>query len=68
MLNGMKAKAFLIGTMAISILISGCGVKKDSDDKVMLEIGDNITEVTSDGKKNLLDIKYNGSTYLSHPF
>lgn len=62
MLNGMKAKALLIGTMAISILISGCGVKKDSDDKVMLEIGDNITEVTSDGKKNLLDIKYNGST------
>ena len=66
MLNGMKAKALLIGTLAVSILISGCGVKKDSDDRVMLEIGDNITEVTSDGKKNLLDIKYNGSTYWQY--
>ena len=55
MLNGMKAKALLIGTMAISILISGCGVKKDSDDKVMLQIGKNITEVNSAGQKKLLD-------------
>ena len=46
MLNGIKTKALLIGTMAVSILISGCGVKKDSDDKVMLQIGNNITEVT----------------------
>ena len=66
MLNGMKAKALLIGTMAISILISGCGVKKDSDDKVMLEIGDNITEVTSDGQKNLLDISNNKATYWQY--
>ena len=58
MLNGIKAKVLLIGAMAVSMLISGCGVKKDSDDKVMLQNGRNITEVTSGGKKNLLN---NGS-------
>lgn len=46
-----KSKALLIGTMVVSILISGCGVKKDSDDKAMLVIGNNITEVTSDGQE-----------------
>jgi len=51
MLNGIKSKALLIGTMVVSILISGCGVKKDSDDKAMLVIGNNITEVTSDGQE-----------------
>ena len=55
MLNGIKAKALLIGTLAVSFLISGCGVKKDSDDRVMLQIGKNITEVNSAGKKKLLD-------------
>ena len=55
MLNGIKAKAFLIGTLVFSFLISGCGVKKDSDDRVMLVTGNNITEVTSAGKKKLLD-------------
>ena len=58
MLKGIKAKALLIGTLVFSFLISGCGVKKDSDDKVMLQNGRNITEVTSGGKKNLLN---NGS-------
>ncbi len=66
MLNGMKAKALLIGTMAISILISGCGVKKDSDDKVMLLDRKNITEVTSGGKKNLLDISKDHKTYWQY--
>ncbi len=66
MLNGMKAKALLIGTMAISILISGCGVKKDSDDKVMLLDRKNITEVISGGKKNLLDISKDHKTYWQY--
>ena len=55
MLNGIKSKALLLGALVVSMLISGCGVKKDSDDKVMLQNGRNITEVTSDGKKNLLN-------------
>ena len=55
MLKGIKAKAFIIGTLAVSFLISGCGVKKDSDDRAMLVTGNNITEVTSAGKKKLLD-------------
>ena len=55
MLNGIKAKAFLIGTLAVSFLISGCGVKKDSYDRAMLVTGTNITEVTSAEKKKLLD-------------
>ena len=55
MLNGIKSKALLIGTMAVSILISGCGVKKDSDDRAMLFIGKTITEVNSDGQETLLD-------------
>ena len=66
MLKGIKAKTLLIGTLVFSFLISGCGVKKDSDDKAMLVIGNNITEVTSDGQENLLDIKYNGSTYWQY--
>ena len=66
MLNGMKAKALLIGTMVISFLISGCGVKKDSDDKVMLLDRKNITEVTSGGKKNLLDISKDHKTYWQY--
>ena len=57
MINGIKTKAILIGIMAVSILISGCGVKKDSDDKVMLVIGKTITEVTSDGQETLLDTR-----------
>ena len=57
MLNGIKAKALLIGAMVVSILISGCGVKKDSDDKVMLVIGKTITEVNSDGQETLLDTR-----------
>ena len=32
----------------------------------MLEIGDNITEVTSDGQKNLLDISNNKATYWQY--
>ena len=66
MLSGIRSKALLIGTMAVSILISERGEKKDSDDKVMLEIGDNITEVTSDGQKNLLDISNNKATYWQY--
>ena len=66
MLNGIKSKALLTGIMAVTIMISGCGVKKDSDDKVMLEIGDNITEVTSDGQKDLLDISNNKATYWQY--
>jgi len=66
MLKGIKAKALLTGTMAVSILISGCGAKKDSDDKVMLDIGDNITEVTSDGQKSILDISDNKATYWQY--
>ena len=58
MLNGIKAKAILIGIMAVSILISGCGVKKDSDDRAMLVIGKTITEVSSDGKETLLDTHF----------
>ena len=60
MLNGIKAKVLLIGAMAVSMLISGCGVKKDSDDKVMLVHGRNIIEVNSEGKKKLLDKNYGG--------
>ena len=55
MLNGIKTRALLIGALVVSFLISGCGVKKDSNDKAMLVIGSNITEVTSDGQKKLLD-------------
>ena len=55
MLNGKKSKALLIGIMSVSTLISGCGVEKDSDDRVMLEIEECITEVTSDGQETLLD-------------
>ena len=66
MLNGIKSKALLTGIMAVTIMISGCGVKKDSDDKVMLQIGDNITEVTSDGQKKLLDISNNEATYWQY--
>ena len=55
MFKGIKAKALLIGTIVVSFLISGCGGKKDSDDRVMLVAGNNITEVTSAGKKKLLD-------------
>lgn len=58
MLNGKKTKTLLAGTMAVSILISGCGVEKDSDDRVMLEIDQCITEVTSDGQETLLDNNY----------
>ena len=54
-LKGIKTRALLIGALAVSFLISGCGVKKESDDKAMLVIGSNITEVTSDGQKKLLD-------------
>ncbi len=64
MLKGIKAKALLIGTLVFSFLISGCGVKKDSDDRVMLVTGNNITEVTSAGKKKLLDKNYGG--YLQY--
>ena len=66
MLNGIKAKALLIGTLAVSFLISGCGVKKDSDDKALLLDRKNITEVTSNGKKNLLDISKNHETYWQY--
>ena len=66
MLNVKKTKSLLIGTMAVSMLISGCGVKKDSDDKAMLEIGDSITEVNSDGHKNLLDIKHDGRNFYQY--
>ena len=66
MLKGIKAKALLIGTLVFSFLISGCGVKKDSDDKAMLVIGSNITEVTSDGQKKLLDISNNKATYWQY--
>ena len=66
MLNGIKSKALLTGIMAVSILISGCGVKKDSDDKVMLVIDESITEVTSNGKESLLDIRDNGATYWQY--
>lgn len=55
MLNGKKSKALLTGTIVVSILMSGCGVKKDSDDRVMLEINESIREVTSDGQELLLD-------------
>ena len=58
MLNGKKSKALLIGTMVVSTLFSGCGVEKDSDDRVMLEIEECITEVTSDGQETLLDTNY----------
>ena len=58
MLNGIKSKAFLIGILVVSMLISGCGVKKDSDDKAILVNGRNIIEVNSKGKKNLLDKNY----------
>ena len=50
MLKGIKAKALLIGTLVFSFLISGCGVKKDCDDRVMLEFGSNINAVNSAGK------------------
>ena len=66
MLKGIKAKALLIGTLVFSFLISGCGVKKDSDDKVMLLDRKNITEVTSNGKKNLLDISKDHKTYWQY--
>ena len=38
MINKTKYKTLLVGTLAVSILISGCVVEKDSDDRVMLEI------------------------------
>ena len=66
MLKGIKFKALLIGALAVSFLISGCGVKKDSDDKVMLLDRKNITEVTSNGKKNLLDISKDHKTYWQY--
>ena len=55
MINKTKSKTLLIRIMAVSILISGCGVEKDSDDRVMLEIDECITEVTSEGQEILLD-------------
>ena len=58
MINKAKSKTLLIGTIALSILISGCGVEKDSDDRVMLEINEQITEVTSGGQETLLDTNY----------
>ena len=61
-----KSTVILIALLALSFLISGCGVKKDSDDKVMLQIGNNITEVTSDGQKKLLDISNNKATYWQY--
>ena len=54
-LKGIKTRAFLIGALVVSFLISGCGVKTESDDKAMLVIGSNITEVNSAGQKKLLD-------------
>lgn len=66
MLNGIRSKALLTGIIVVSILISGCGVKKDSDDKAMLLNRKNITEVTSAGKKNLLDISKNHNTYWQY--
>lgn len=66
MLNGIKAKAILIGIMAVSILISGCGVKKDSDDRAMLVIGKTITAVNSDGREKIMDLKYYGQTYWQY--
>ena len=60
MFKGIKSKILLIGAMVVSMLISGCGVKKDSDDKVMLVNGRNIIEVNSEGKKKLLDKNYGG--------
>ena len=66
MLNRKKSKALLIGTMAASILISGCGVKKDSDDKVLLQIDENITEITSDGQEDLLDISNYKAQYWQY--
>ena len=65
-LKGIKTRALLIGALVVSLLISGCGVKKDSDDKVMLQIGNNITEVTSDGQKKILDISNNKATYWQY--
>ena len=64
MLSEIKVKVLLIGAMAVSLLISGCGVKKDSDDKAMLVNGRNIIEVNSEGKKKLLDKNYGG--YLQY--
>ena len=29
MINGLKPKALLVGTLVVSILSSGCGVKKE---------------------------------------
>lgn len=65
-LKGIKTKALLIGALLVSFLISGCGVKTESDDKAMLVIGSNITEVTSDGRKKLLD-KGNASYWQYDP-
>ena len=63
MLNRTKTKALLTATIAASILICGCGVKKDSDDKVLLQFDESITEVTSDGQKDLLEIKNDGRNF-----
>ena len=62
----IKLKALLIGTLIVSVLLSGCGVKKDSDDQVMLVIGHYITEVTSGGKENLLDIKHRSRNHWQY--
>ena len=64
MLKGIKSKTLLIGALLVSMLISGCGVKKDSDDKVMLDINRNIIEVTSNGKEKLLD--KSSSSYMQY--
>lgn len=64
--NRKNTKAILIVTLVVSILISGCGVEKDSDDRVMLIINENITEVTSDGQENLLDINNHLATYWQY--
>ena len=66
MFKEIKLKALLIGTLIVSILLSGCGVKKDSDDQVMLVIGHYITEVTSGGKENLLDIKHRSRNHWQY--
>ena len=66
MLNGIKTKALLTGIMAVTIMISGCGVKKDSDDKAMLVIDRNITEVNSDGQENMLDVSGYKANYWQY--
>ena len=66
MLSGIKSKALLTGIMAVTIMISGCGVKKDPDDKAMLVIDKSIVEVNSDGQENLLDVSDYKANYWQY--